>query len=192
MENTVSDRVNLLIATLGYNKRTFSMKLGLSNDVTIGRIVNEKREPSYKILTSIIQTFGNINANWLLTGKGEMFLDAKGAPVGGDVIARNAELLKKIQGCDAFIAATAGMEPEIQAGDVLGVMQVGDIPACWDYLVTGKKYLIVTSAGQVIAFVKESNHPDFIVCSTPGNAPFKVAKSNVTGLYRIQVSVHSH
>lgn len=77
MENTISDRIFALIEALGYNKRSFSNELGLSNDVTIGRIVNEQREPSFKILSMIIQTFGNINANWLLTGEGEMLLDNK-------------------------------------------------------------------------------------------------------------------
>lgn len=73
MENTISSRIEFIISELGFNKRSFSAKLGLTNDVTIGRIINEQREPSYKILNRIIQTFGNINANWLLTGQGEMF-----------------------------------------------------------------------------------------------------------------------
>lgn len=75
MENTISSRIEFIISELGYNKRSFSAKLGLTNDVTIGRIINEQREPSYKILNRIIQTFGNINANWLLTGQGEIFKD---------------------------------------------------------------------------------------------------------------------
>lgn len=59
---------------LGLNKNSFSKAIGLSNNVTIGRIINEDREPSFDILTKIIQTYGSINANWLLTGEGEMFL----------------------------------------------------------------------------------------------------------------------
>lgn len=188
----VQDRILLLIENLGFNKNSFSNFIGIQPQTLHHIVAGRRTKPSFDVLEKIICSVENLNIDWLLTGKGEMFLDATSAPVGGDAIAKNAELLKKIQGCDAFILATAGMEPEIQAGDVLGVMQVSDVPACWDYLVTGKKYLITTTGGQVIAFVRESDHPDFIVCSTPGNAPFKVAKSNVTGLYRIQVSVHSH
>lgn len=79
MKNTISDRICLLISELGYNKRTFSQAIGLGNDVTIGRIVNEQREPSYKVLNSIVQTFGNIDANWLLTGEGDIYRKAAGS-----------------------------------------------------------------------------------------------------------------
>lgn len=56
------------------NTNSFSKAIGLTNSVTIGRIINEEREPSFQILNRIIVTFGNINANWLISGKGEMFL----------------------------------------------------------------------------------------------------------------------
>lgn len=74
MKNLISERIELIIKELGYNNNSFSKAIGLSNNVTIGRIINENREPSYAILERIIQTFGNINANWLLTGNGNAFL----------------------------------------------------------------------------------------------------------------------
>lgn len=74
MKNLISERIELIIKELGYNNNSFSKAIGLSNNVTIGRIINENREPSYAILERIIQTFGNINANWLLTGNGNTFL----------------------------------------------------------------------------------------------------------------------
>lgn len=60
----------------GMNKNQFSKALGLTNNVTIGRIINEGRTPSFDILEKIIQTFSSINANWLITGKGEMIRNA--------------------------------------------------------------------------------------------------------------------
>ena len=43
-------------------------------DSTISRYENNVIKPSYDILSKIANTY-NINLNWLLTGKGEMFTD---------------------------------------------------------------------------------------------------------------------
>lgn len=71
--HSVSNRFEALIKALGYNKNSFAKALN-TNNVTIGRIINENRKPSYETLELVLQHFGNINANWLLTGEGEMFL----------------------------------------------------------------------------------------------------------------------
>lgn len=59
------------------NINSFSKAIGLSNNVTIGRIISEEREPGFQVLSKIMETFGSINANWLITGKGEMFLGSE-------------------------------------------------------------------------------------------------------------------
>lgn len=73
MKNSISSRIRLIINQLDMNINSFSKAIGLSNNVTIGRIINEDREPSFQILNKIILKFGSIDANWLLTGKGKMF-----------------------------------------------------------------------------------------------------------------------
>ena len=72
MKNHISERIAILIKELGYNFNSFSKVIGLSNNTTIGRIVNEKRNPSYEVLQKIVLRFNDINAYWLLTGEGEM------------------------------------------------------------------------------------------------------------------------
>ncbi len=74
----IGSRIDELIQKLGYNKSSFSTAIGLTNNVTIGRIVHGEREPSFEILQRITQTFGNINTDWLLKGEGEML---KGDPL---------------------------------------------------------------------------------------------------------------
>jgi transcriptional regulator with XRE-family HTH domain len=70
---SISERIESVIKELGYNKNSFSKAIGLGNNVTIGRIINEKRDPSYEVLQKIIQTFGHIiSAKWLVTGDGQM------------------------------------------------------------------------------------------------------------------------
>ncbi len=68
----VSERIKMIIDYYGENKNTFSKKIGLSNNVTIGRIINENRKPSYEILSKIATNYPEINTKWLLVGEGEM------------------------------------------------------------------------------------------------------------------------
>ena len=82
---SISERIELVIKELKHNKNSFSKAIGLGNNVTIGRIINERRDPSYDVLHKIIQTFGNkINARWLLTGEGQMRTNTLGANVVND------------------------------------------------------------------------------------------------------------
>ena len=70
---SISERIAAVMKELGFNKNSFSKAIGMGNNVTIGRIINERRDPSYEVLQKIIQTFGHvINARWLLTGEGQM------------------------------------------------------------------------------------------------------------------------
>lgn len=80
LSNKISNRIGTLIDALGMNKNTFSKEIGLENNVTIGRIVNEDRSPSYEVINKILQTFGSVNANWLITGNGDMFLTPNMTP----------------------------------------------------------------------------------------------------------------
>ena len=70
---SISQRIEKLIKVLGHNKNSFSKAIGLGNNVTIGRIINENRDPSFEVLQKIMHTFGEqISAKWLLTGEGRM------------------------------------------------------------------------------------------------------------------------
>lgn len=71
----MSGRIQLLIEDLGLNNNQFSKKIGLGNNVTIGRIINETRKPSFEVLEKILQTFGNVSADWLMKGEGNMYTD---------------------------------------------------------------------------------------------------------------------
>lgn len=356
MENTISDRISLLINELGYNKRTFSQAIGLGNDVTIGRIVNEHREPSYKILNSIIQTFGNINANWLITGEGEIFrknvqvdvqvaeknpseedqilckenihpnihpnihltekngqangqvdgqvaeksssedgekllpelspkgeknadlnadlakknanlnanpdanLTVKNAQVNAQVAEKspsedggklspelspkgekdaylNADLAKKItphigpsklssyavpyydipvsagplgvltysrdavkpdgyidmeifRRCEAILPVIGvSMEPEIHSGDLIGIRKLEYYS--WEYIETGKIYMIITQEDRMIKYINKADDPDYIVCSSPNYYDFKIRKADVLEIYRVIANIRA-
>lgn len=67
------ERVKLIMEREGYNKNSFSTVIGLNNNVTITRLINEKRKPSRMTCEKIAQRFPQYSLNWILTGKGEMY-----------------------------------------------------------------------------------------------------------------------
>ncbi len=75
MANTdnFKDRITQVIDTLGENKNSFSVKIGLKNGTTVGRLVKGDRQPSFEILQKIAVSYPHINLNWLATGEGNMF-----------------------------------------------------------------------------------------------------------------------
>lgn len=71
----ITARIQQIINYLNVSPRAFALKIGTSSQV-LGAYLRG-REPSYKVLRSIIETYGSISAEWLLTGKGTML---KGEP----------------------------------------------------------------------------------------------------------------
>lgn len=75
-QNSIGSRIEQLILYLGKNKSSFSNIIGLSNNVTIGRIIKENRKPSFDVLSKIIEKYPRVNPTWLLTGEGEMIKES--------------------------------------------------------------------------------------------------------------------
>ena len=97
-----STRLKWLIDDLGMNNNSFSKEIGLSNNSTIGRIVNEDREPSFRVLHSILTTYPKIDANWLLTGDGEPYKKLvkkkdKEEPLKDEIILNQRKLIEKLE-----------------------------------------------------------------------------------------------
>ena len=69
-------RVEFIIEKEGLNKNSFSKAIGISNNVTITRIINEHRTPSRATCEKIVSAFTAYNLEWLLTGEGNMLTDA--------------------------------------------------------------------------------------------------------------------
>ncbi len=71
------ERIRKLIDHFGMNVNSFSDEIGISNNVTIGTIINQHRKPTKKTLEKIIKRFPIINYDWLLTGQGKMLKEQK-------------------------------------------------------------------------------------------------------------------
>ncbi|RSK44678.1 hypothetical protein [Hymenobacter perfusus] len=72
-QETVSQRLKILIKSLGLNTRSFSQKYGVNESTTRGYI-DRGSVPSADYIGALVATIENLNPMWLLLGRGEMFL----------------------------------------------------------------------------------------------------------------------
>lgn len=71
METTINQRLMSIMEHYSLNPHSMASKLNTS-DTNIRNYVIHKRSPSYEILFQVIQTFVEVNPEWLLTGIGQM------------------------------------------------------------------------------------------------------------------------
>lgn len=86
------ERIQKIMDKEGLNKNSFSKAIGISNNVTITRIINEKRSPSRSTCEKIVTAFPKYNLTWILTGEGNMLTDAtsldEASPIDEPIILR--------------------------------------------------------------------------------------------------------
>lgn len=70
------ERIKELIAYTGLSDRAFALKCGLKQN-TFSRQLNGLNEVSTQTALSILSTFPEISAEWLLRGNGEMLLTSE-------------------------------------------------------------------------------------------------------------------
>lgn len=72
---TINERFEIIIKVLfGGNKRAFALHIGVSPTVVENVVGTRKGKPSFDFLEKVCAN-ANISAEWLLMGKGEMFMD---------------------------------------------------------------------------------------------------------------------
>ena len=75
---SVNERIKFFIEQSELTKRAFALKLGVDPTVIHNIVSGRLSMPSYMVLEKIVLTFDNINAKWLLTGKGTTYTDNSG------------------------------------------------------------------------------------------------------------------
>lgn len=169
----IGDRFKYFRESLQINKAEMARRLtaspSLISDIEIGR-----KEPSKNLIISMMAIFG-CNANWLLTGEGEMFLDTVEAPKGikvliepqkgaipyydVDVMAHIAEALDVRENPAAYVSAPGfedcfacfpvygnSMAPKISSGDIVCVSKILAV----EHILWGEIYVIVTDVMRVV------------------------------------------
>jgi phage repressor protein C with HTH and peptisase S24 domain len=94
-DKTIGDRLQLLMKTLRYKQYEFSQRYGLSHS-TIVRYKQNDRRPDTDFLIQLARD--GVNANWLLTGEGEMFNEDATFAFGPRLKQKNLELIHPWKG----------------------------------------------------------------------------------------------
>ena len=71
--NTINVIIREIILSAGITDSAFAKRIGVTQSV-IASMFQRGTEPSAKVLTSILLTYEDISAEWLLRGKGQMLL----------------------------------------------------------------------------------------------------------------------
>ena len=71
--NSINGRIREIILSAGITDSAFAKRIGVTQSV-IASMFQRGTEPSAKVLTSILLTYEDISAEWLLRGKGQMLL----------------------------------------------------------------------------------------------------------------------
>ena len=86
MKNSVNKRIRAFIDYLNISDSQFSKTIGVTQSV-IASMFQRGTEPSYKVLSAIINAYANISAEWLLRGEGSMLRERTDeAGIEGEVI----------------------------------------------------------------------------------------------------------
>lgn len=104
MANDITDRIKEIINYKQLNVSSFESKIGASNG-QIAKAIARKSALKSDLLDSILEFCPEINANWLVTGKGEMFAknqkttinsdDNSSESIVGTLLQRNEDLARE-------------------------------------------------------------------------------------------------
>lgn len=120
----ISERLKQLVELKGISSRAFALNIGVSSQV-FGKYLKD-REPSYDTLRRIIETYDDISADWLLTGKGEMLKkNAEESQITEDNSRLWALIESQIRTIESQQRTIEAFAQKGAAGGVLGVASTG-------------------------------------------------------------------
>lgn len=76
MESTVVERVNIVAKSKRFTKKELASKLGTSESL-LGQKLNGSCRMDLATIIGLLELFSDIDANWLLLGRGTMCIDGK-------------------------------------------------------------------------------------------------------------------
>ena len=183
--------------------------LGLSKGY-VSQLMSGKREPSETIVSNLCARFPELNAQWIMTGAGEMTQDVGLRPVEEfiepntvpmlPIFAQAGHLTEWSEGieeakCERVISPVKDIDMAIH---IYGESMSPDIPngaVCYVRRVTGKvidygrAYILDTVDGPVVKYLMPGSDDEHIRCqsanSDPKFAPYEIKKADILGMYRV-------
>lgn len=208
MEDTVRERImsiikdgNFSINSLSDGDKTLQRRLN--------RQINEGASITFETISSILEKFPDVSAEWLIRGSGSMKKEENapeisyttGVPyynvdfIGGFDLVLNDQTVnpeynidfRTYNSADCWCNVTGhSMEPEISQGDIIALKELHD----WKtYIPSGEIYAIVTTEHRTIKRVSPGKHEGYILL-TPSNpspeyVPQEIPLSIVQRVYRV-------
>lgn len=74
MKYSINERISLIVSMSGKSVRAYAESAGIPQ-TTLNDCIKGNSEPKFNLISKIMNVEPNIDADWLLTGRGEMFKD---------------------------------------------------------------------------------------------------------------------
>lgn len=198
-----NERILEFIDYKGISVNFFERSIGKSTNY-----VRNSKSFTSNVLATIMDVYPELNIEWLVTGKGNMLKSKEAIPTikvntVEDGIPYYADLPVSAGQLDTFIqdAAPTGwvklpgvtskalfpvigcsMKPEINPGDVVGIIQIDS----WEVVDPDKVYLIIMHDERMIKHLAIDEEDDSILwCISPNYPKFKINKEDIKFIYRI-------
>lgn len=210
MENTnvvVSSRFKKFLEHIKMNVPELSKRLGYTRSDKIYNIVNGKYLPSFEILQDITKNFVWFNANWLLTGDGNMIISDKESrsnirkaddgeksipliPLNAMAGAASGELQVMEYQCERYVVPAFedadflitvkgnSMSPTYSSGDLVACKRLKRGSAFFQW---NKAYVLDTDQGALIKRVQPGHDDEHIkiVSDNSDYAPFELETEHI-------------
>lgn len=106
---TIGERIEKIRKYYGYTQKVFAEKLGYQSNGIISNIISGRtQKPNYIIVEKILTTFPEIDAGWLMIGKGTMI-----TPTLVQIYESNKILEKEIEELKEQVANVAQVIPTL-------------------------------------------------------------------------------
>lgn len=199
----LKERVSQVFKYKKLNVNSASRILGIPQR-TLNRQVNEEGKVGMELIYAIMNNFSDISSEWLISGEGEMLSSQKDALSLADASPYYEELPVSAGLRDSFDPskeAASGyismprwraqfyfpvigtsMEPEIHAGDIIGVNRVESLRE----LDPDKIYMIVTNESRMIKrCYHDTENPELLWCVSPNYPSFAINKNDICALFHV-------
>ena len=207
------ERVLYIMQQENLNKNSMSSRIGLNQNVTIGGVINEKKNPRPVTLRRIADAFPKYNRDWIMNGEEPIMnndidimikdekksitvplmpISAQGGSLNDFVMSVKEvdceKVISPIRGVDLAVTVQGdSMAPEFPNGSTVFVQKINE-KAFIDW---GKVYVLDTCNGVVIKALSPSDKEGFVRCVSinkdPLYAPFDIDFSDIYGIYRVKL-----
>lgn len=197
------ERLEQVIEWAGMSTHAFAMKIGMKRSENLYRIMRNKENVSIKLAMLILETYPQINRNWLIYGEGEMVIEKEEDFFVGDKIPFYASTIdvaideiSKVKPSfnlhipmfkDADLAvniADKAMEPLIPMGATIVMKKQAS-----DIIIYGQIYYIETKDLSMVRIIRKSDvSSDEVILEVANNKHYdniNIKREIITNLYLV-------